>query len=92
MVTFAIDTMAGWIWNLILYMAGDPVLAGIIGFVMLIMVGIRMGLGADGLIVLGVFTATLMGRLFLPIDLGILFIIGITLSVIVMAILRMMRH
>ena len=92
MVTFELLTIAGWIWELFLNIFGDPILAGIVGYILLIVFGIRMGLGFDGLIVLGIFSAVLFSRFLFPIDLSILFVIGISVSIVSLAALRLMHH
>ena len=92
MPTLALTTIAEWVWLLFINIAGDPVLAGIIGFIVMIIFGIRLGLGFDGLIVLGIFSATMLSRFIFPFDLGMLFILAISISVVSLAALRLTRH
>ena len=93
MVTFGLDTVITWLYNLFVYQVfGDAILACMFGFVLLIVISIKIGLGADSLIVLGVFSSVMFTHYIFQIDLSIVFILAISIGIVAMAILRLMRR
>jgi len=72
---------------------GDPVMAGVFGWFLLIMIGWKMNLGPDSMIVLGLFSGVLFTEYsFTNFPLGIMFTIAISISLVTVGILKVLRH
>jgi len=93
MVTFELSQIVTWLYNLfVYYIFGDAILAGIFGFVFLIIMAVKMGLGADSLLVLMIFSSIMFSSYVFEIDVSIIFAIAILLGIISMAVLKLIRR
>jgi hypothetical protein len=61
------------------------------GFLLLIVISVKMGLGIDSLIVLGVFGMSLFAQSALNIDLTIMFVIALAIGIISVGLLKLAK-
>lgn len=93
MVIFELSTIVTWLSDFFIYFIfGDPILAGFFGFIMLFIIAINLGLGADSMIVLGIFSSVMFTNFIFQVDLSIIFIIAVSIGLISMAMLKLMRR
>jgi len=93
MVTFTLEAAAALIYNLfVYYVFGDAIVASLFGLLFLTIVSVKMGLGADSIVVLAMFTATMFTQSMLfNFDLGIMLLIALSVSVVAMGIVKLIK-
>jgi hypothetical protein len=92
-ISFPLSQMIGWISALFTnYVFGSPILAGMFGFLIIIIIGVKLGLGLDSFIVLGIFTTVMFTQYVFPIDLSIIFIIALSIGIVAMGLLKLMKR
>lgn len=92
-ISFPLSELISWISLLFInYVFGDAILAGIFGFLLLIVIGIKMGLGLDSFVVLLVYGGTMFSLFIFQVDLSLTFIIAMAIGIFAMGMLRLMRR
>lgn len=93
MVSFTLEAAAALIYNLFVYnVFGDAIVASLFGLLVLTIISVKMGLGADSIVVLVMFIATMFTQsMFFNFDLGIMVLIAISVSVVVMGMMKLMK-
>jgi len=92
-ISFPLSEIISWISALFSnYVFGSPILAGMFGFIFLLIIGVKLGLGLDSFIVLGIFAGVMFTNFVFPANISIIFIIAVALGIVSMAILKLMRR
>ena len=85
-----IGIIVTWLYELfVYYVFGDPLIAGIFGFIMLFAIAFRIGLGLDSVFVLALFSSLIFSVYALTADIILIVVMIIGLAIISLAILKL---